>query len=468
MHFVLNYYSLRLFFDGMLVMMLFYVLITYYWQRKRVLIFYALYIISMLVYMTLDDTFYYHFDNDSPKNIVDAYDFALGTSQYLSLYLYGQFAILFMDLRDNDPLCVRIIGAIAVLSVVSVAMDFYYFFVNNNIDHYIFERCKEVLRYVFAALGLAVIYRVLRLRTRVVSFFVLGTMCYITGMIVAIFLLKLDSWTARDISKPFSFPMIPTEIGMILETICFTIGISWINRRTEMEKFQYHEELIGQLRQNEEKQLKLQLIRNDIARDLHDEIGSDVSGIKLLSTVASRQIESEPQEARSTLKMIGDRANIIMSAMREIVWSLNSDPESEDTLSLRLMETTEYVFRPSNLTVHTDIPESIPLWSMLPHYRRDLLLIYKEALHNVVKHASAENVYIHVGISPDYLELSIKDDGVGFDSSLKQLGNGLKNIQQRTSKLNGEVRITSAPGQGTRLSIRFPVTTDIPVNNPAH
>lgn len=99
--------------------------------------------------------------------------------------------------------------------------------------------------------------------------------------------------------------------------------------------------------------------------------------------------------------------------------------------------------------------------------RRDLLLIYKEALHNVARHAYAERVEVAVGTEGTVLVLRIEDDGIGFDPDEVEYGNGVENIRRRASAMGAEIDLWSRPGQGTRLVLRIPKTRDGGVDDSA-
>ncbi len=441
----------------MLVMMLLYTFITYLWQKKKELAYYAMYIVSILCFLDITDhRFLFQFFTSFPNHNINFYNFSVGTVEVICINLYGWFAIQFMDLRKNDKMAYQMIVGIVILSFISVVIHAFHLFTDVlNYDFY--KIYRSINRYALSALSLAAIVRIIRLRGQIVTFFILGTLFYVCGMTIAVIIIQ----TGNDTRHPdllFTFPSLPTQLGMILEAVCFTIGFSVLNRRTELEKFRYQQQLVEQLLENETKQQKLQLIRDDIARDLHDEIGSDLSALSIMSDVGMKQVGASPDDARATFKTIGKVTRQVLSTMREIVWSLNSSQDSVESMSLRMKETALAMFQYTAVQTHIEIPEFNQIATIEPHHRRDFLLIFKEILHNVIKHADATRVNIKLTIDENVVMLKVADDGKGFHFKEGGFsGNGLKNLRQRSDKLTGNLTIESVPGKGTTVTVNCPI-----------
>ncbi|WP_421829521.1 histidine kinase [Larkinella sp.] len=452
-----DYPTLRIFLDGMLCMMLVYTLISYVWHRKRLHFLYSAYIISLLSYFHLNDLCHFYIDTHAPDDLTNRALLAESVVQCFSFIIYGRFAIALMDLRTNDRVSVRLINAIAALALLLIVFDSIKFLTGTTDGP--FQRAFYIAsRYFVCFCALATVPRILRLRNQVVSFFITGTLFYVSGALLGLVMHQFG-WDSRQPDAPFTFPMIPMEIGVVLETICITVGISLLNRQTEREKIQFQAQLIEQLQENERKQQQLQRIRDDIARDLHDEIGSDLSGISILSGVAIRQLDHQPEKVRTALTIIGETAQNVMSAMREIIWSLNSAQDSMEQLSLRLKETAYNLFEHTPVDLEITFQKNLPAGLLATQHRRDFFLIYKEILHNIVRHAHAHTVTINLTVAQETLGLVIRDNGVGFNPASLRTGSGLTNMHQRMARLGGEIDIRSQPGEGTTITVRCPVPT---------
>ncbi len=193
-----------------------------------------------------------------------------------------------------------------------------------------------------------------------------------------------------------------------------------------------------------------------IAADMHDELGATLTQIAILSEVAKRQ--SNPAEARSTLDRMSQAARDVTSRMSDLVWATNPRNDTLDNLVAYLREQAASQFENTTIKPHLVFPESFSECHVSATFRRNLLLVMKEALHNVIKHSQASEVHISIGIAASTLVLRIQDNGRGFEPSLrKRAGNGLGNMQKRIRDLNGQFSLRSVAGKGTCIEINLPI-----------
>jgi ligand-binding sensor domain-containing protein len=196
---------------------------------------------------------------------------------------------------------------------------------------------------------------------------------------------------------------------------------------------------------------KLASLRLRIARDLHDEVGSNLGSIALLSEVMPKA-PSGPVEEVTEIRRIAVQT---ISSLRDIVWFLDPAADTMDDLLLRMKETAK--------TMLPGIPfefSSTGATSFAPtlDLRRNLFPLFKEILHNVAKHSRASRVEIAVHLCARELKLSVIDNGIGFDPAAVGSGNGLKNLRRRAADLRGTLEMRSRPGQGTTVVLIAPIT----------
>ena len=446
------YTTLRLFLDGMLSMMALYSLLSYFQQRKAIYWQYALYIACMVLDLRLSDFGYAQPDYQPgafyPETLVES----------LAYIFYIRFAILLINPAEKDPFIDRMMKRLVGAFVVALALDTALLLLDVAVP--VRSAVYMATRLAISAFGLYLVPRIFRLRDAVVSYFIAGTLLLLIGSIAALLSNYLSPGVSSKLTNAFMFPVAFLQVGVVGEVLCFTLGMSLRNRQTEREKIRYQAQLIEQLRENEQKQAKLQRIRDDIARDLHDDVGSDLSSISLLSQAATRQVEKQPDAARATLTTIGQMARQVVVTMREIVWSLNSAQTSVDSFGFRLRETAETLFEHHPTRLHIDFPAADSDWVLPAEGRRDLFLIVKEVLHNVVRHAGAANVFVAMWVEQNRLYLTIRDDGRGFvePTGSSSAGNGLRNMRQRADALGGQLTLVSRPGEGTTVAFRCPLT----------
>lgn len=202
--------------------------------------------------------------------------------------------------------------------------------------------------------------------------------------------------------------------------------------------------------------LKLQQVRNSIATDLHDDIGSSLTNISILSELSSKHL-SQPEKAEPFLQRISQEVQSSSQAMDDIIWSVNSRNDSLQEVMARMRRYAAELFDTSETNCHLQLDENSGNKRLTMEQRRDVYLIYKEALTNIHKHAKAKNVWITVTQSQNHLSMQIKDDGTGFTTSTVTHRNGLKNLQSRVEKWNGKIQIRSENNKGTFIDIKIPL-----------
>jgi signal transduction histidine kinase len=208
--------------------------------------------------------------------------------------------------------------------------------------------------------------------------------------------------------------------------------------------------MVLNLRHRRQRQRELDRLRERIARDLHDEIGSSLGSIALLSSMAQDSSLSREELARelSSIQQIAEQS---VDSMRAIVSFLRPDLDEETSLPARMQEVARRMLagREFEFRCEQDFPaEKLPL-----EFRFHLLLILKEALHNILKHSGARRVLIALETRARELHLRIRDDGRGFDEAHITPGSGLRNLRQRAERLGGRLNIRSAPNAGTEIEL---------------
>lgn len=202
--------------------------------------------------------------------------------------------------------------------------------------------------------------------------------------------------------------------------------------------------------------LALARTRQQIAMDLHDDIGAGLVEVAILGELARR--DAQPKAAAPLARVIG-LARSMRESMADIVWAI--DPERDHLVDAvqRLRDTAFNLAGVGSGQLLFTAPTEAELArvTLAPERRRALLLIFKEALANVLRHAGNCRIRIDLSIAADMLHLQIEDDGCGFDPSVATDGNGLRNLARRASALAGTLSIDSVRGQGTRVSLAMPL-----------
>jgi signal transduction histidine kinase len=195
--------------------------------------------------------------------------------------------------------------------------------------------------------------------------------------------------------------------------------------------------------------LRLQAIRNKIAHDLHDDIGSTLNSISIYSQIA----QQDPEKKQEALEMIGDSSRKVIDAMSDIVWAVNPDNDSFENIILRMRSLAYNLLRAKNIEFTFRASENLNHIKLSIEIRRNFFLIFKESLNNLVKYSAATLVSIQLFSEGQLVKLIIKDNGRGFDPAQPANGNGLTNMYSRAKEMKAKIIIASALGEGTSTEL---------------
>ena len=237
-------------------------------------------------------------------------------------------------------------------------------------------------------------------------------------------------------------------------------GIVWLDARRRT-----HRKL-----ERVERQRAVEQERARIAHDIHDDLGSHLTRITMLSESARGEVESSTRVA-SDINQIYDTACELTRAMDEIVWAVNPKHDTLESLASYLEKLALDFLGIAGIRCRLDFPAQFPDWLLTAEVRHNLFLAYKEALNNVVKHAMASEVRVRIALHSSGFELSVEDNGRGFAVKMRELAvlnepdhlterNGLKNMMRRATAIGGRCEIRSAPGKGTTITFTVPIKTE--------
>jgi signal transduction histidine kinase len=191
-------------------------------------------------------------------------------------------------------------------------------------------------------------------------------------------------------------------------------------------------------------------LRGRIAGDLHDEVGSNLGSIAVLSELSQRE-PALPKNVRRRLTQIHQVSRHTAAAIRDIVWFINPEFDTLDDMVARMREFAVAEF--GALPYQFEAPARLPQQRLSLALRRNVFFAFKEMLHNLVKHAHATQARIRLDVTRDRLCLEVTDDGQGFEPALARTGHGLKSLRQRALDLGGRLDIQSQRGQGTTITL---------------
>ena len=210
-----------------------------------------------------------------------------------------------------------------------------------------------------------------------------------------------------------------------------------------------------------ERQRALERERTRIAKDIHDDLGASLTRINLMSQSAKRGM-SDAQQTVKNLDRICTTARQLTRAMDEIVWAVDPQHDTLESLASYLGKLTHELLGGSAIRCRLEFPEYLPAWPLSAEVRHNLFLAVKEGLHNVLKHSKATEVQISFTLETKMVTVSINDNGCGFeppvtDGQSASQHNGLVNMQQRLQEIGGRCEIQSHQGRGTQVMFFLPM-----------
>jgi signal transduction histidine kinase len=212
-----------------------------------------------------------------------------------------------------------------------------------------------------------------------------------------------------------------------------------------------------QLKKKLEQQKVMLEMRNDISRNLHDDIGASLSNINILNELTRRNV-SNPEKAQSYLTKAGDDIQRISESLSDIVWNINPQYDDPENLLIRMKRYAADMMEGKNIAAELIFPVGSEKMAMPMDQRRDFYLIFKEAVNNLVKYSKATEARVEIGESGQHIYLRVTDNGNGFDMKTVRFGNGLQNMKQRAEKWKGSLQVVSVSGEGTTILLDLPIS----------
>jgi ligand-binding sensor domain-containing protein/two-component sensor histidine kinase len=212
--------------------------------------------------------------------------------------------------------------------------------------------------------------------------------------------------------------------------------------------------------------LSRQAIRNKIAQDLHDSVGSTLSSIGVYSQVAKIYNEQNKNDMlKDALEKISETSGNMISEMSDIVWTINPRNDNMPVMLQRMESFAKPLLAAKNIQLHFEYDPGIESLALGMTQRKNFYLIFKEAVNNAVKYSSCLNLFVTIRVRNFRLEMLIRDDGAGCEMNRMNehyrhslSGNGLKNMSVRAREMKGSCEMFSSPGKGATVKLQFPIT----------
>lgn len=436
-------------FCGLLIMMILFSMANFWLGRKVEFLFYSLYAFS-LAYMVFTKQFYFQRSNFRNFFYEEYLDFFL---QGAGISFYFAFFINFLETRKKHPFLHRLyVFGIGFLVIILTLYTYLHYGTQNYFAEQLLENyvSKVVL---LLMLVIFLIYALKKWDQPLFRILFWGNLLFLIFSLISLAIVIRPE--IPRLPGLLGNSLVLYEIGLLMELIFFLVALTYKNRIQLIDKVMESERL---KLENERKELEKQMAvmaaqqkeRERISADMHDELGSGMTTIRLMSEIAKNKLKDNiPVE----IEKISSSANDLLNKMNAIIWSMNSSNDSVDNLVSYIRSyATEYLDGTSiQCKIYT--PEAIPHIEISGDKRRNIFLCLKETLNNALKHSQATEMMIHIEITHKLL-IQIKDNGIGIDpDKTPQFSNGLRNIEYRMRAIGGTFSLNTDNGTLTRLEL---------------
>jgi signal transduction histidine kinase len=440
--------------SGILYFIIVVTFIQYLLLGEKTYILYVVYVLINLCYFT----FIY---SSNPSISVHFPKWFAGLRYFLSIPLltasycvYVLFTISFLNVKSKHRLLYKMLSFFSKVYFGFFAVSLLLFVFPPN--HWLANLVRTTLLVASMPIGIfSIIMVYLKIKNNIARILCIGSLCFFAGSVLG-FLFSSNLLELPIDKIPFNQWVFYTETGALLEIILFSSSFAYRNKFLEQEERKAQEILLKEMEENKLKEQKLRAIRNEIARDLHDDIGATLSNINILNELAKRNA-SNPAVAKEYLTKAGEDIQYVSESLNDIVWNINPKYDELENLFIRMRRYAADMMDGKNIQYEIILPSAINDLQLNMDKRRDLYLLFKEAVNNLVKYSSAKMANIALTVEGDALHLIINDDGIGFEAEKIIAGNGLANMQQRAVQLNAQLTINSIPGKGTVIKLIMPL-----------
>lgn len=436
---------------GLLLMMLLYSLANYLQNYKRAFLYYSIYALCMGTLLFLKAALYkrstsFNFFNE------EYLDYFL---QILGYIFYIGFTRMFLDTPKKFPTLNKMfIIAEVVLGVFLVTFSILYF-TNSPYNNLAFV--ENTSKFFLIFLGIMYIILGIVKRNKLMNYLLAGNVSNLLMGAFSQYLILVPSTTIVPNTGLFRQSLVYFEVGIFLELIFFLLGLVYKNKIELIEKVKMDEAIKQEAEKQEyEKQIAVLSAQQDersrISADMHDELGSGVTAIRLLSEIARQKTKAQPIDE---ISRISYNANELMTKMNAIIWSMNPGNDTVNSLVAYIRSYASEYLDNFDMDYHIKIPSEVPNTMISGVKRRNIFLVLKESINNVMKHADATEVTISIQFNHQMI-IEISDNGKGINpEQLNQFGNGLKNMQRRMESIGGNFSIYN--NQGTTVKMEIPI-----------
>jgi signal transduction histidine kinase len=359
----------------------------------------------------------------------------------IAFAMYASFLRIFLDMKLLYP---RLNKAILIFERVFIAVGLMIFILHLFSFQFYTKKIFFVLYFLSIPFKIFV-FIYLATRRRTINRIIMGgsLVAFIIGRVIMIAHMFIFNRNAEIISYEYIMG------GIVILFLFLNIAMLFKSRMVDIKNVELEYK----------RQAELSNQREMISANLHDDLGASLSSIQISATMAQNSIQMDPNKAGKSLKRVIGELKVVIENMGDTIWAINPDNNSQKSISSQIKNFYFDLMDEHNIECSYHIDKNLEAQITNISARKNLLLIAKEAVNNILKHAQATKIEMTLKEQSNQMLLEIHDNGLGIkDREEHHMGNGLRNMKFRAEKMNGELTIKSAPGMGTTISCLVPYT----------
>jgi signal transduction histidine kinase len=427
--------------------------LQYLFNRDKAFLYYSAYLFVLVIYLGLKTACFGQNTEGGLESFCLIESVIINPINILMLIMYYQFVQTFVDYERYDKRLYRLVRLLIFSMFIGFLLDILILLLGFKAFEADFYISFIVIIAVFSLWCVAQTYRI---KNNVVLFIIVGSTFFYIGSIISLY---LDVVQNNVISKNVWTLAVTYEyIGTFFEIICFSVGLSYRSYMTQVEKNKLQAQVIEDLRERQALQIELHTERDRIATEMHDDLGAGLSTLKLLGERAKTTLSDE--KSLSTVNKMTNLSNELIERLVTIIWAMNSQNDTvEGLISYLHRYANDFLEETHGLACHFPLPDlddDVKTLTISGENRRRLFLVFKESLHNIIKHSKAKHVHIAVVPTQTAWIMTIDDDGVGLLENKNEYGNGLKNMLKHSLVLKGQFAIEQSEKGGVSIHLMMP------------
>lgn len=434
-------------FCGLFLMMILYSLSNYVLNGNMDFLYYSGYVFFIGLMLLIKAIYTFH-TNRIAFFQEEYLDFIL---QCTAILFYMIFMKKFLNTKTNHRFLFHLYNVgIGLLIFAATAFTYLHYFTDNFPLESKIENYTKISLLVLTIIFL--VYSVMSWKDKLLRYLFWGNLCLLLFSLLSLILII----SRIPLPGIFQSSILFYEIGLFFELVFFLVGLNHKNKTRLIAHIRERESLKAEnLKKELEKELAVlkaqQEERERISADMHDELGSGMTAIRLMSEIAKNKMK---QGTPAEIDKISNSADEVLNKMNAIIWSMNSENDTVDNLISYIRSYALEYFENTPILCKVNNPEKIPAKEISGDKRRNIFLSVKETLNNSMKHARASEIRIDFEVTNSLLTIRIADNGVGIDlEKIRRFGNGLKNINKRMKNIGGNYNIENNKGTVTTLTL---------------